>query len=34
MKEIDWLMLVPMGFMGSWITIMIRIIIVGIKENE
>lgn len=33
MKEMDWLMLIPMGFMVGWITIMIKIIIDGTRDE-
>ena len=33
MKEFDWLMLVPMGFMGTWMVIMICVIINGIRNE-
>lgn len=33
MKEFDMLLLLPMGFMGSWIITMIVIIINGIRNE-
>lgn len=33
MKDFDWLMLLPMGFMGGWIGLMITVIIKGVKDE-
>lgn len=33
MIEFDWLLLMPMGFMGTWIAIMITAIIKGMKDE-